>query len=107
MVKHQLVLCSFHNKLKTNPRYLDHHVNRRCDDLIQVLMKIEEDYFYERMRKEVIFRPEDASLKQEGHERHSRGEDIDETSVKVSNISIKYVDIRVETRSKVLTRITH
>ena len=94
MVKHQLVVCSFHNKLKTNPRYLDHHVNRRCDDLIQELMKIEEDYFYERMRKEVILRPEDASLKQEGHERHSRGEDIDEASVKVSNISIKYVCIR-------------
>ena len=59
-------------------------MNRRCDDLIQVLMKIEEDYFYERMRKEVILKPEDASLKLEGHERHSRGEDIDEASVKVS-----------------------
>ena len=43
-------------------------------------MKIEEDNFYERMRKEVILKPEDASLKQEGHERHSRGEDIDEVS---------------------------
>ena len=95
MVKHQLVVCSFHNKLKTNPRYLDHHVNRQCDDLIRVLMKIEEDYFYEQMRKEVILRPEDVSLKQEGHERHSRGEDIDEASVKVSNISIKYVCIRM------------
>ena len=59
-------------------------------------MNIEEDYFYERMRKEVILRPEDASLKQEGHERHSRGKDINETSVKVSNISIKYVHIRLK-----------
>ena len=51
-------------------------------------MKIEEDYFYECMWKEVILRPEDVSLKQEGHERHCRGEGIDEASVKVSNISI-------------------
>ena len=63
---------------------MDHQVNRRCDDLIQVLMKIEEDYFYERMRKEVIMKPEDASIKQEGHERHSKGENIDEASIKVS-----------------------
>ena len=47
-------------------------------------MKIEEDYFYERMQKEVILKPEDALMKQEGHKRHSRGEDIDEASVKVS-----------------------
>ena len=26
-VKPQLTVCSFHNKLKTNLRYLDHHVN--------------------------------------------------------------------------------
>ena len=63
---------------------MDHQVNRQCDDLIQVLMKIEEDYFYERMRKEVIMKPEDASIKQEGHERHSKGENIDEASIKVS-----------------------
>ena len=47
-------------------------------------MKIEEDYFYERMRKEVIMKPEDASIKQDGYERHSKGEDIDEASIKVS-----------------------
>ena len=63
---------------------MDHQVNRRCDDLIQVLMKNEEDYFYERMRKEVIMKPEDASIKQEVHERHSKGENIDEASIKVS-----------------------
>ena len=45
-------------------------------------MKIEEDYFYERMRKEVIMKPEDASIKQEGHEKHSKGENIDEASIK-------------------------
>ena len=63
---------------------MDHQVNRRCGDLIQVLMKIEEDYFYKQMRKEVIMKPEDASIKQEGHESHSKGENIDEASIKVS-----------------------
>ena len=72
---------SFHNKLKTSPQYLlDHQVNRQCDDLIQVVMKIEEDYVYEQKAKEVILRPEDASIEQEGHERHPRGEDIHEVS---------------------------
>jgi len=51
-------------------------------------MKIKEDYCYDDMQKEVISIPEDASLKQEGHERHFRGQDIDEASVKVSNICI-------------------
>ena len=31
---------SFHNKLKTNPRYLNHCANRQCDDLIEVLLII-------------------------------------------------------------------
>ena len=46
----------------------------------------------------VIVRPEDASLKHEGqsHERYFRREDIDKTLVKVSNISINYIHIRVE-----------
>ena len=56
-------------------------------------MKIEEDHFYGWIQKEVVLRPEDASLKQAGHERHSGGEDIDEASVKVSNIDIKYICI--------------
>lgn len=78
-------LNSFHNKLKTNPRYLNHHVNRRCDDLIEVLLKIEEDTFYDRMRKEVMMRPQDASLKQEGCDRHYRGKDINDSAVIVSD----------------------
>ena len=83
---------SFHNKLKTNPRYLNHHVNRRCDDLIEVLLKIEEDSFYECMRKEVMLTPQDASLKQEGNERHYRGKEIDDSAVAVSNIhSYSYI----------------
>lgn len=44
---------SFHNKLKTNPRYLNHRINRCVDDLVQILLTIEEDFFHDRMRKEV------------------------------------------------------
>ena len=49
---------------------MNYHVNRKCDDLIEVLLKIEEDSFYERMRKDVMLTPQDASLKQEGYERY-------------------------------------
>ena len=46
-------------------------------------MKIEEDCFFDRMRKEVMLSPDDASIRQEGYERHSRGESIDDVAVKV------------------------
>jgi hypothetical protein len=74
---------SFHNKLKTNPRYLAHHVNRRVDDLVAVLLTIEEDIFHERMRKEVMCDSHDASLKCEGSNRHQKGNAIPDTAVKV------------------------
>lgn len=69
--------------MKTNPRYLNHHVNRRCDDLIEVLMTIELDLFYDRMRKEIMMTPQDASTKVDGEGRHVRGEEIPDSSVKV------------------------
>ena len=53
---------SFHNKLKMNPRYLNHHVNRHFDDLIG-LLAIEVDLFYDRMRKEIMMATQDASIK--------------------------------------------
>ena len=64
---------SFHNKLKTNPRYLNHNVNRRCDDLIEVLLSVEEDMFYERRRKELLTSTTEATRKVEG-DRHSKGQ---------------------------------
>ena len=70
------LFLSFHNKLKTNPRYLNHQANRRCDDLIKVLLSIEEDMFFERMRKGVMLSPKDASLKAEGDQRHAHGKQI-------------------------------
>ena len=60
-----LFFLSFHNKLKTNPHYLNHRTNWWCDNLIEVLFTIEEDMFFEQIRKEVILSPKDASLKAE------------------------------------------
>ena len=58
-------------------------------------MKIEEDCFYERMRKEVMLRPEDALVKQEGYERHSKGENIDESAVKVGLLLVSNIIIQI------------
>ena len=43
---------SFHNKLKTNPKYLHHHVNRLCDGLLETLLLFEEDMFHDRKHGE-------------------------------------------------------
>ena len=72
--------CSFFNKLKTNPRYLNHKVNRRCDDLIETLLSVEEDMFYDRKRKELLTTTGEASKKHEG-DRHTRGLSIDDSRV--------------------------
>ena len=67
---------------------MNYHVNRKCDDLIEVLLKIEEDSFYEHMRKDVMLTPQDASLKQEGYERYYRGRKINDSAVAVSHMHI-------------------
>ena len=71
------------------------HVNRRCDDLIEILFTIEEDVFYDRMRKEVIMNPQDASLKSEGTERHERGRSIANSNVIVRNKCFMYKSMRI------------
>ena len=71
---------SFHNKLKCNPWYHNHKVNRRCDDLIETLLSVEIDMFYERKRKELLTSTTEASRKQEGH-RHSKAKDIDSAKI--------------------------
>ena len=73
-------MCSFFNKLKTNPKYFNHKVNRRCDDLIEVLLMMETDVFFERKRKELLSSTGDASKKQEG-DRHNRGISVDVSRV--------------------------
>lgn len=93
-------MCSFHNKLKTNPRYLNHKVNRRCDDLIEVLLSVEEDMFYERKRKEILYSTTEASRKIEG-DRHTKGQSIDNLKVHAQVIrhDIQHMDIHVYFRS--------
>lgn len=66
-------------------------------------MKIEEDCFYECMRKEVMLRPEDASIKQEGYERHSKGENIEELAVKVGLLLVSSVIIQTFRLSNMTT----
>ena len=58
-------------------------VNRRIDDLIGTLLVIEEDLFFDRMRKEVMIGSNEASLKQEGNDRHTHGMKIHDSSVQV------------------------
>ena len=53
LVTRIIIPYSFFYKLKSNPRYLNHHVNRRCDDLIEILLAVETDTFFERKRKEL------------------------------------------------------
>ena len=93
MYIHTFDTCSFHNKLKTNPRYLNHNVNRRCDDLIEVLLLVEVDMFYERKRKELLTSTTEASRKVEG-DRHTRGQSIADSKVHVQVICyLKNVDL--------------
>ena len=66
-----------------NPRYLAHQVNKRIDDLVGTLLQIEEDLFFDRMRKEVMRDSSEVSLKQEGTDRHTRGMEIPDESIQV------------------------
>ena len=61
----------FPNKLKTNPRYLYHNVNRRCDNLVEVLLLLEMDMFYDRKHMELFSSTTEVSYKLDG-DRHSR-----------------------------------
>ena len=76
---------SFHNKLKNTPRYLAHQVNRRIDDIIGTLLIIEEDMFFDRMRKEIMKDNKDASIKQDGSDRHARGISLAISSMSTDN----------------------
>ena len=59
-------------------------MNRRCDDLIETLLLLEEDIFYDRMRKEVMLNSHLASEKHEGTERHQRGQEMSDGHITVS-----------------------
>ena len=79
---YNLDINSFHNKLKTTPRYLNHNVNRRYDDLIEVLLSVEEDMFYERTRKELLSSTTEATRKVES-DWHSKGQSTVDLKVHV------------------------
>lgn len=59
-----------------NPRYLNHKVNRRCDNLIEVLLLVESDMFYKRKRKEVFTEVSNTEV-----DRHARGLSIADSNV--------------------------
>ena len=65
-ITHLIASNSFHNKLKSNPKYFGHKVNRRCDDLLETLLKLEEDMFHERMQREIMMPLSIASQKLDG-----------------------------------------
>ena len=56
---------SFHNKLKCNPAYLNSRVNRRVDYLITVLLRMEEDRFFDRQRKNLEWKRNSREVKDE------------------------------------------
>ena len=79
---YNLLFLSFHSKLKSNPSYVIHNVNRRCDDLIEVLLTLMVDMFLEWKRMEVFTSITVVYLKVEG-ERHCGGQTIVDSSVHV------------------------
>ena len=50
---------------------------------MEVLLKIEEDMFHERKRKEIMLTPVQATLKVDGAERHKNGKCIPDSSVQM------------------------
>ena len=85
---------SFRNKLKSNPWHLNYKVNRRCDDLIETLLSVEVDMFYERKRKELLTSTTEASRKQEG-DRHSKAKDIDSARIHSQVFYVHYLELNM------------
>ena len=81
--------CSFHNKLKHNPAYLGGHMNKRVDHLLMVLLRIEEDMFFEYERKRLQWSTNPKLTKE--HERHKKGLNISSSDVKVNSTYIIYM----------------
>lgn len=60
-------------------------MNRRCDDLIEVLLKFEEDMFHSRMSREILRSSNDASQCQDGNRRHQNSTKISDSDIHVSH----------------------
>ena len=74
-----LLFFSFHNKLKTT--YLNGKVNRRIDYLLDVLLRVENDYYFKYMEKDILH-PINYKIARE-EDRHTRGLKISASHVKV------------------------
>lgn len=76
-----LLLCSFHNNLKTH--YLDGKVNRRVDYLLIALLDIENDFFFTYNQKRILGGLNPRVLREE--DRHQRGMSIPTASLQVKD----------------------
>ena len=76
--------CSFHNKLKTS--YLNGKVNRRVDVLLEVLLKIEHDQYFQYEMKNRL--QQQNKIVKRDHCRHKRGMSIPCSKVEVLLIFI-------------------
>ena len=70
---------SFHNKLKCNPAYLDSKANKRIDYLLTVLLRVEEDMYFSRKYKDIMWKPN--KLLTLEMERHYKAMKIEATQV--------------------------
>ena len=85
-----LYTSGFHNKLKSG--YLGGKVNRRVDDLLHVLLRIEKDQFFQFMEKMKMSPLNRLDIKETGH--HKKGLEIPANSVKVTIGSVKiYIQV--------------
>ena len=75
---------SFHNKLKCNPAYLNCRVNKRVDYLITVLLRIEEDMFFDRQRKDLQWKRNRREEREES--RHDSGKTFSAKDIKVESM---------------------
>ena len=77
-----MYLNSFHNKLKTV--YLNGKVNRRIDVLLDLLLKIEHDSFFQYELKHRLLQPNKVAFRVD--DAHRRGMSISPKKVNVSMI---------------------
>ena len=79
-------VCSFHNKLKTNPAYFGGKMNRRVDYLLHTLLKFEEDMFLARQQKLLGMKSNRKATKE--RKRHEHGAQLAVTMITVSGTKV-------------------
>lgn len=76
-------LCSFHNQLKNNPGFMNGKVNKRVDGLLHLLLKYENNTFFNRQTKELMWKYNRKEAREK--ERHHLGSCIADEDFKVSH----------------------